>query len=461
MQDAPNKKDDLYSITEIEKIQAEIARDLALADSIVITPTPITTPPPATTVYNSPYTAPVTPAPIAPISARSTPQVSWIKRLVLVCIICTLGTTSFGFAFGAAATWIRSRANDAPTAPLSGEASASLITSSRYAFEPLPDGTAATLADMISAAAASVVGIATINNDMSRQNGTGVIFAEEEERVFIVTNHYVVYGGQQVLVRFTRDVAVEAHPFAHDQEMDISVIFVYKADLASAGIHHVVLATFGDSSAMRMGDTVIALGNSRGEGISVTRGIISTEEQLIQIPSHVIGRTLDVYVIQTDASINDGDSGGPLINTRGEVIGIINANVSFVIFDTGAMAEGIGYSIASNTVQEMVYLLVNRLRPAIGITGTRISDAQAERWDIPRAGVYVSRVMANGAAEAAGVQDGDIITGFNGQPVIDMDQLRADISVLRPGDVVEVRILRNGNPLVLEMTLQPMIFDTF
>jgi len=208
---------------------------------------------------------------------------------------------------------------------------------------------------------------------------------------------------------------------------------------------------------MRMGDTVIALGNARGEGVSATRGVVSTEERTVPIRTRA-NQYKDIYTLQTDASINSGDSGGPLLNARGEVIGIIDASIN--LFDANAQAEGIGHSIASNTVGPALYELINRRRPAIGILGETVSPAQAESLGIPQAGVYVSLVMA-GAAYNAGIQAGDVITGFNGAPVLDMDQLRADIAALTPGDTVEVRIFREGNTLVLEMVLLPMVFERF
>jgi putative serine protease PepD len=193
----------------------------------------------------------------------------------------------------------------------------------------------------------------------------------------------------------------------------------------------------------------------------VTRGIISTEEQAVQVQSISTGRLLDLRILQTDASINDGDSGGPLLNTRGEVIGIITFSATVMLFDDSALAEGIGHSISSNAVQPVLYDLANRLRPAIGIVGRDLSAARAEALGIPVIGADVDRVMAGGAADQAGIRAGDVITGFNDRPVLDMDQLRAEIAQLRPGDVVEVRILRDGEAMILEVKLLPMEFDTF
>ena len=405
-------------------------------------------------------------------SASRSDSRSWARKIVLACIICTLGTASFGFAFGAAVTWLNERnRNNAAELHAAENNAGSDITSARYVFEPLPDGAVATLADMIDLVAPSVVALTTftVPEDVAhmmrppapRRDGTGIIFAEEAERVFIATSLYVVQNGSQVIVRMSCGARVQARPFASDQDLNISIIYVYRSELADAGVVQIVLATFGDSSAMRMGDTVIAMGNARGEGVSVTRGVISTEEHIIQVPARTARRYLDLYNLQTDASINTGDSGGALVNARGEVVGIIDASIN--LFGANAQAEGISHSLSSNMVVPALHELVNHLRPAIGIEGRDLSEMPhvAAELGIPEMGVYIARVMANGAAEQAGIQVSDVVTSFNGSPVLDMQQLRVDISQLRPGDVVEMRIIRRGEPLVIYVELLAMVFDRF
>ncbi|MCL2604926.1 MAG: S1C family serine protease [Defluviitaleaceae bacterium] len=452
------QKEDLYGLTEIEKIQAEIARDLELADSIQL-------PSPPAPVHRQAWRMPAPPPSYYPIPQKN--KVPWVKRLITVCVICTLGTATFGFAFGAASAWMTQRGRETVHQPAPEQPTDNSVITARYAFDIIPEGAVATLADMIDLVSPSVVSITTLTDPETfrsnfppppRRNGTGVIFGEDEERILIVTIHNVVSRGDRVFVRFACGASVLAQPFAHDMDINISVIAVRKDDLAEHGITSVVLASFGDSSLMRMGETVIALGNARGEGISVTRGIISTEEQFVQVPRGN-GRTLDVHLIQTDASINYGDSGGPLLNARGEVIGIIDASLTFA--DSNTLVEGIGHSISSNTVQPLLYQLINRLRPGIGIEGWDLSAARAYELGIPDIGVHVDRVMPGRSADLAGMQADDIITAFNGEPVLDFDSLRAIIAQLRPGDVVEVRVLRDGAAVELELTLQAMVFDTF
>jgi len=468
MNDDFNRLNDNEEINEIERIQAEIARDLQIADALMLpaSQTDETSVVPSSaqtsvTPIAMPYFAP-RPQPV--VEAR--PRGSWLRKLAVVCIVCTLGTASLGFAFAVAGEWLRGRGAEEAPPPAVQQAPADTNGAPRYVFEP--DGVfVATMSDMIELLVPSVVGLTTftepgadgIQRMPARRNGSGVIFAEDEDRIYIVTSHYVVQSGTHVQVRFACGALVFAQPFANDQDINISVITVDRNALAVAGVTDIVLASFGDSSEMRMGNTVIALGNARGEGISATQGVISTEEHVITVRARTFARYLDIYTLQTDASINDGDSGGPLLNMRGEVIGIIDASI--MIFDAGAQAEGIGHSIASNTVKPALYELVNRMRPAIGIMGSDLSAAQAEALGIPHAGAWVQDVMQPGAAFNAGLQSGDVITGFNGQPVLDFHEMRLEVAALRPGDVVEIRILRDGEVITLEVTLLPMVFDRF
>ncbi|MCL2363884.1 MAG: S1C family serine protease [Defluviitaleaceae bacterium] len=463
-----NENNIFNDMNEIERIQADIARDLEIADALELSVPPVLSSalmPPSAAYGAQPVMMPhFAPRPVVVPQARG----SWLRKLALVCIVCTLGTASFGFAAGAAGEWMRGRGVEDVGAPVVQEVPADAGAAPSYVFEQLQDPSfVATIADMIDLIVPGVVSLTTFTDAEedgfqrmpARRNGSGVIFAEGEDQIYIATSHYVVQLGTHVQVRFACGALVFAQPFAQDQDINISVITVGRAAMADAGVADIALATFGDSSEMRMGDTVIALGNARGEGISATRGVISTEEHVITVWGRNLGRYIDIYTLQTDASINYGDSGGPLLNARGEVIGIIDASI--MIFDMGAQAEGIGHSIASNTVQPALYEIVNRMRPAIGIQGGDVPAMLAEALGIPQMGALVSHVTQNGAAQRAGVQPGDIITGFNELPVLDFNQMRMEVATLRPGDTVEMRILRDGEVLVLEVTLLPMQFDRF
>jgi serine protease Do len=198
-----------------------------------------------------------------------------------------------------------------------------------------------------------------------------------------------------------------------------------------------------------------------GEGTSVTRGIISASEREIYIP----GRAEPLKVLQTDAAINYGNSGGPLINTLGEIVGInINQVTELIIGPTHA--EGMGYSIASNIAAPILEEIVANYRsPAIGIVGIALADddeGMARQWGIPELGVRVVTVQEGRPADLAGIRENDVITAFDGQPIFDMQQLIAAIREKEIGDIVEVRILRGGSfAITVQLELAMMIRDTF
>ena len=282
-----------------------------------------------------------------------------------------------------------------------------------------------------------------------RGGGTGVMFDEDENRIFIVTNFHVVSGARNVDVYIANSGPFSASLVGRNAENDIAVISIEKRDIAEAGISRVQLAAFGDSDSMRRGDSVLAISDAPGEGIVVTSGIISTGIRTINID----GKSLTV--LQTDAAINPGSSGGPLINMRGEVIGINTAKLlqGGNITSFGAV-EGVGYSLPSNLVKEIINSLMRQTeRPMLGILG---SDARAETSDgeIFR-GVFVQEVVAGGGAEAAGLKAEDIIISFNDRDDINMSRLMDEISKSEVGQRVPMVIMRGSERLEKEAALVP------
>jgi S1-C subfamily serine protease len=180
---------------------------------------------------------------------------------------------------------------------------------------------------------------------------------------------------------------------------------------------------------------------------------------------HLPGREYPIPLLQTDAAINYGNSGGPLINTRGEIVGI-NMNRATRLMTDPSLAEGMGYSISSNVAAPILHeIIANYRAPAIGITGYSLADDpenRAELWGIPALGVVVRDVQQGRAAYNAGVRPGDVITSFGGQPIFDMDQLIAAIRAREIGEIVEMRILRGGSvPITVHVELAVMIREFF
>ncbi len=267
--------------------------------------------------------------------------------------------------------------------------------------------------------------------------GSGIIYHEDNEKIYIATNYHVVYGANAIMVAIENKEPVEAKIVGSEPPADIAVISVAKTELEKVGIKKVALAAFGDSDSMQTGDEVLAIGNALGEGNTVTNGIIGAKDKEIRVE----GRTLKV--IQTNAAINPGNSGGPLVNMKGEVIGINTAKLLQTSYSGQSLVEGMGYSIASNIVKPIIEQLMNP-RPLLGITGANVTEEMAQMFNLPQIGVLIEEVVPGGAADEAGLKSTDIITSYNGKAIFNMEQLLQAIKESNIGDKVELNILREG-----------------
>ena len=380
--------------------------------------------------------------------------VSWARTAVIVFLICTLGTGTLGFGLGAGFGRVR-LANEPTANTMRNFETVIFETISEYAV-------IASLADLVELVVPSIVAITTERADAPVglppvSHGSGIIFAEDATRIFIATSWSVVRAGERWRVSINGNPPVDAVPFGSERETDLAVAAIYKHDLLSVGIYSVVLASFGDSSEMRVGDVVLAIGNAMGDGISVTRGIISATEDEFILP----GRAGDapIVVLQTDAAINMGSSGGALINSRGEVIGI-NINHASNIFGSSPV-EGMGYSISSNFAAPIVKDMVYARRPALGVTIMDVPQEVAIERVIPRLGAYVVGVTPDRAAYVAGIRPGDIITGLNGMPIFTREELVASVRTFLVGDTITVNVLRDETPMSFEVVLMYAILENF
>lgn len=275
--------------------------------------------------------------------------------------------------------------------------------------------------------------------------GSGVIFYEDDTKVAIATNYHVIEGATNISVSIEGAKSdVLATVAGYDSKSDLAVITVNKTDLSEVGINSVTVATFGDSDQLQEGESVIAIGNALGEGISTSGGMISATEKTIAVDD------ISLDVIQTDAAINPGNSGGALVDINGNVIGI-NTAKSFE-----ETVEGMGYAIPSNTVIPIINQLLTEgsvPRPFLGITGTDVTNSLSNLYGLP-VGVLVTEVVSGGSADSAGIQSGDIITDFAGEKIMSMDTLVDILAKQEVGSKVEVRIIRNGDtPLTLTLTI--------
>lgn len=277
--------------------------------------------------------------------------------------------------------------------------------------------------------------------------GSGVIFYGDEEKIGIATNNHVIDGATTIYVTMTDDVSgdlisVPAKVVGTKAESDLAVISVSWTDLQEAGITNVTVAQFGDSSTLEVGEYVIAIGNAMGMGLSATDGMISMTEQTIIVDEN------ELEVIQTSAAINSGNSGGALVNSKGEVIGINTAKFN------SSMAEGMGYAIPSDVIAPIVEeLLENGTAPLpfIGIVGTGITEDNAALYRLP-VGALIMEVTEGGPAEEAGILVGDVVTEFDGKTILDMNALAEAVAEGEVGSEVNVHVIRNTDES-LDLTL--------
>ena len=270
-----------------------------------------------------------------------------------------------------------------------------------------------------------------------RSTGTGVII---DANGYIVTNNHVIEGAHEISVTLSDGEEHEARLIGADPATDLAVIKIDKDGLP--------VAHFGDSETLAVGETAIAIGNPLGIAFSqsVTRGVISALERTIDINEH------DFKFIQTDAAINDGNSGGPLVNLNGEVIGINTAKIKI------AGVEGMGFAIPAKTVKYITRDLIVHgriIRPWVGVFhGGDVNEALAAELGLPvDYGVLVQDVAANSPASAAGIRRGDVIISIAGKRITGFNDLRSTIFEQSVGDDVIMVVIRDRSELEITVTL--------
>ncbi len=274
----------------------------------------------------------------------------------------------------------------------------------------------------------------------SEGSGSGVIIAESDSELLIVTNNHVVEDAEELTVCFndSADEVYSAIIKGTDANNDLAVVAIPLSDMDEDVLNSISIAVIGDSDSLKVGDEVVAVGNALGLGQSVTSGIISAVDRAVTIDD------ITSNLIQTDAAINPGNSGGALFNMKGELIGINSAKYA------SEEVEGMGFAIPMSTAQPIIENLMNRETRtkltenygALNITGTDVTSDVASAYNMPQ-GVYVSEVLEGGAADNAGIKAGDIITSLDGISVSSISALKDDLQYYKAGETVDVTISRN------------------
>jgi serine protease Do len=273
--------------------------------------------------------------------------------------------------------------------------------------------------------------------------GSGVIVSGDG---YIVTNNHVVAKASEIEVLLSDHRNLKGKVVGADPQTDIAVIKINTSNLP--------VAPFGDSAQMKVGDTVMAFGNPFAQYFTVTRGIVSALGR--NLPDS--GDNRPENFIQTDAAINPGNSGGALVNVHGQVIGI---NTAIIPGGNGPGGEasfiGIGFAIPSNTAKHVMEDLIKTgkvSRGYLGVSIGNITEALAKQFKVPdTSGALVDDVSRGGPADKAGLKNGDVIRKLNGQTIASRDQLTAMVTDLNPGTVVKLDILRDGQPMTVNVTL--------
>jgi serine protease Do len=271
--------------------------------------------------------------------------------------------------------------------------------------------------------------------------GSGVIISPDG---YIVTNNHVVDGATDIRVTMTNREVLPAKVIGTDPLTDLAVIKVNATNLPSV--------PWGNSTQLHPGQTVLAFGNPYGFQFTVTRGIISA---LNRPNPDATDRRKPGEFIQTDAAINPGNSGGPLVNARGELIGIN----TFLISGNGSFS-GMGFAIPAQIVEPTVQTLIKDGKVSHGYIGIGITDVtpdNAKFFQTKNAtGAIVNQVDPNTPGGKAGVRVGDVIVELNGQPVNDAGQLQMEVGQKRPGDTIQLGVLRDGKSTTIPVTLEAM-----
>ena len=264
--------------------------------------------------------------------------------------------------------------------------------------------------------------------------GSGFIINQEG---YILTNYHVVKGAQEISVTLSNDVTTTAQVVNYDENQDVAMI-----KITDENVEIPATVELGDSDALQPGEEVIAIGTPLSTELSstVTKGIISATSRSVAVESGVT-----MNLIQTDAAINAGNSGGPLVNTKGEVVGINSSKIS------GEAVEGIGFSIPINDIKDKIESLSKPILN-LGISVRTIDEALSKQLNMEQ-GLYVVEVTEFSSAEKAGLKAGDIIVKADGNRITTFDEFKAVKNGKEEGDEISLEVIRNGESKTINVKL--------
>lgn len=264
--------------------------------------------------------------------------------------------------------------------------------------------------------------------------GSGFIINEEG---YILTNYHVIQGAQEISVTLSNDVTTTAQVVNYDENQDVAMI-----KITDESVEIPATVELGDSDALQPGEEVIAIGTPLSTELSstVTKGIISATSRSVAVESGVT-----MNLLQTDAAINAGNSGGPLVNTKGEVVGINSSKIS------GEAVEGIGFSIPINDIKDKIESLSKPILN-LGISVRTIDESLSKQLNMEQ-GLYIVEVTEFSSAEKAGLKAGDIIVKADGTRITTFDEFKEIKNAKEEGDDISLEVVRNGESKTINVTL--------
>lgn len=379
-----------------------------------------------------------------------------MKRSKLLAAILVVALLVVAVSAGVLA--LAGQAKEAAAAPVAATAAAPLQADATVAAL---EGTLSSIYEQVSPSVVTVEVSGSGNNPFGSGGGLGSGFVWDSQG-HIVTNNHVIDGAGTINVVFSDDTVVSAKVVGADPQSDLAVLQVALPD----GVKPVAV---GDSTKVKVGQLVIAIGNPFGEQSTMTMGIISALGRFLPVDEASAGGYTIPDVIQTDAPINPGNSGGVLLNAEGQVIGVPSA-----IESQSGSSAGIGFAIPAEVVKQVVPVLISKgsyEHPYLGISGASLTPDLAKAMNLPatQRGALVATVTAGGPAAAAGLQastqnatiagqqvqvGGDVITAIEGQPVKSFNDLVAYLAIHADvGQKVNLTVLRNGQQQTVAVTL--------
>lgn len=285
--------------------------------------------------------------------------------------------------------------------------------------------------------------------------GSGIIVSKTDKELLILTNNHVVEGASSLSVQFINEKSIDATIKGASSARDLAIISISLDKIDEETANAIKIATMGDSTKLKVGNGVIAIGNALGYGQSVTTGVISALNRTVSIDN------MKNSMIQIDAAINGGNSGGALLNSVGEVIGINSAKYSSSAYTSSASIEGMGFAIPISDVSKLIEQLMNGEtladdeRGYLGVSGYMNDEETAKETELP-VGFYVTEVVKGGASDKAGIQQYDIITKIEEKDVTSFAVIEEVLATKKAGEKVKLTITyqsRNGKYKTEEVTV--------